>query len=353
MRKNVRKNTKKNNFIFRFCVAFFTATFLFPIIAPENVTAVANSSFISEAKGECVMEMNSRRVLYEKSGDLRLPMASTTKIITCITVLELCDNLQEEIIIPAEATQIEGSSVYLKAGEKYTVEDLLYGLMLRSGNDCATALALYCSGSIQNFSAKMNETAQKAGALDSRFQNPHGLPAKDHYTTAHDLGLITCYAMQSPIFRKIVSTESYEKRGWKNKNKMLTTYEGGVGVKTGYTKQAGRCLVSAATRNEMTLICVVLNCSTTYERSIKLLDDAFYAYEYALLLDKNTPLQIDDTKKIGYSEKSYYYPLLKEEKDLINIYTKPSLNTKSTEIIGEFEIYLSKRLLFLGNLYKL
>ena len=357
MYEKIGKKRKKATFIFRFFLSFLTASYLFAITAPENINVGAqsssNASYIVEAKGECVMEMNSRRVLYEKSGDIRLPMASTTKIVTCITVLELCENLQEEMIIPPQATQIEGSSVYLKAGDKYTIEDLLYGLMLRSGNDCATALALHCSGSVESFSAKMNETAQKAGALNSRFQNPHGLPAKEHYTTARDLGLITCYAMQSPIFRQIVATERYEKRGWKNKNKMLTTYEGGVGVKTGYTKQAGRCLVSAATRNDMTLICVVLNCSTTYERSAKLLDDAFYAYEYALLLDKNTPLKINDTKKVGHSDKSYYYPLLKEEKDLVNIYTKPCNRVKSAEIIGEFEIYLSKQLLFLGNLYKL
>ena len=305
------------------------------------------------------MEVNSRRILYASHSDIRLPMASTTKILTAATVLEECKELGEEIVIPPEAEGVEGSSVYLKSGDIYTVEDLLYGLMLRSGTDCATALALRFGGSVAGFASKMNVTAQKAGAFESRFENPHGLPNTNHYTTAQDLSYITCYDMQDPTFRQIVSTQYYRQRHWKNKNKMLSLYEGGMGVKTGYTKEAGRCLVSAAERGGMTLVCTVLNCPTTYERSIALLDDAFSAYEYTCLLKKDEVFEIGNGKNTvkAVSDRAYYYPLLKEEQSLVEVktYALPSGRNgkKSEKIVGQFEIYLSNRLLFSGNLYKL
>ena len=297
------------------------------------------------------MELHSRRILYAANADIRLPMASTTKILTAATVLDDCEDLQEKIEIPNEAVGVEGSSVYLKKGDIYTVEDLLYGLMLRSGNDCATALALRFGGSIGNFSAKMNGTAQKAGELESNFQNPHGLPCNGHYTTARDLSLIACYAMQNPVFKKIVSTKYYEPRHWKNKNKMLDRCDGANGVKTGYTKEAGRCLVSSAERAGMTLICSVLNSPSMYERSMELLDDAFAAYEYTPILQNGQILEN------GVVQEDFYYPLLKEEREFIEVKSKPlnkpTLYEKKRKIVGQFEIYLANRLLFSGNLYKL
>ena len=305
------------------------------------------------SKAECVMEINSRRILYESHGDYRLPMASTTKIATCIAVLELCHDLRKNVIIPSEATGIEGSYVYLQANDSYTVEELLYGLMLRSGNDCATALALHLCGNINDFSAKMNEIAQKSGALSSNFVNPHGLPAENHYTTARDLACITSYALHNTDFRTIVSTKYYTPRHWKNKNKMLDLCEGAIGVKTGYTKQAGRCLVSAATRGNTTLVCVVLNSPNMYERSGKLLDDAFSHYEYTQIVDANQAWTIADTSLQGKTKRDFYYPLLKEEKPLLEIVTERADMKKSDEIIGKIQIYLAKRLLFSENLYKL
>lgn len=318
----------------------------------SDVCTTSANGTVSEAKAECVMELHSRRILYEKQGDIRLPMASTTKIATAITVLENCKDITAEFPIPAEAEGVEGSSVYLKSGDKYSVEDLLYGLMLRSGNDCATALALHCCGSIQDFSAKMNQTAQRAGALNTCFKNPHGLPCDGHYTTARDLNLIACYAMENSTFRKIVATKYYEPRHWKNKNKMLHVYEGGIGVKTGYTKEAGRCLVSAAQREDMTLICTVLSCSTTYERSIELLNDAFSCYSNVKLLDKNEKIEVlNDTKKIiTQAREEFVYPIMEGEMEQIERRIIPS-NDK--EIVGQIQIWLSKRLLFSTNLYKL
>ena len=304
----------------------------------------------AESKAECVMEVNSRRVLYEAHGDLRLPMASTTKIVTAITILEAC-NPYENVSIPSEAVGIEGSSVYLKEGDVYTVEELLYGLMLRSGNDCATALALHSSESIADFTAKMNKTAQKAGALHSNFQNPHGLPAKEHYTTARDLTAIACYAMHNTTFRKIVATKFYQPRGWQNKNKMLFHYEGGMGIKTGYTKEAGRCLVTAAERGGMTLVCSVLNSPQMYERSAELLDDAFEAYENVKLVSKGEVFSVEG--KGAKTNEEFIFPLLEEEKELLEYKITPQNRYDNKEIIGQLEILLAKRLLFSTNLYKL
>lgn len=346
---------KRKVFVFRTVVATLLSAYIMLLITPTKLTAFA-TSIAPESKAECVLEVNSRRVLYQAHGDLRLPMASTTKIVTCITVLELCKNLDEQIAVPKQAVGIEGSSVYLKEGELYSVRDLLYGLMLRSGNDCAVTLALHCSGSVANFTAEMNKTAQRAGAIDSYFQNPHGLPCENHYTTAYDLALITCYAMQNPTFQEIVATHDYNARHWKNKNKMLTVYDGANGVKTGYTREAGRCLVSSAKRENLTLVCVVLSSPMMYERSTCLLDDAFALYKNVCVLSESQPLIIDDKIK-GVSRKNYYYPLLDEEMDLLEIKTHSvdfgKGKSAKQEIVGKFEIYLSKRLLFFGNLYKL
>ncbi len=326
-------------------------------IFPHVKLCVAASSWV-EGKAECVMEANSRRILYQSKGDLRLPMASTTKILTAITVIENCRDIQGAVEIPQEAEGVEGSSVYLKSGDHYTVEELLYGLMLRSGNDCATALAIAQSGNIKDFSSKMNETAQKAGALNSHFKNPHGLPCKGHYTTAIDLTSITCYAMQNAFFRKIVATRYFEPRNWRNKNKLLSQYDGAIGVKTGYTLEAGRCLVAAAEREGMTLVCTLLSCPTTYERAVCLLDDGFSAYQYREILpkDKVYTLQNGERRIDGYIKESFYYPILEEEASVIEICINAidaANEKKSNEIIGQIEIYLTKQLIFSTNLYKL
>ncbi len=341
-------------------IAIALSCLLFSVSLSISSAFKERSAFAeSSTKGACVMELNTRRVLYEYRGDIRLPMASTTKILTAATVLSLCDDLEKKVVIPPEAEGVEGSSVYLKQGEEYSVKDLLYGLMLRSGNDCAAALAYYCSGGIGNFSAKMNETAEKAGALDSNFKNPHGLPCDGHYTTARDLTAIACYAMQNPIFRQIVSTKYYEPCQWKNKNKMLYNYDGAIGVKTGYTKQAGRCLVSAAERGGMTLVCTVLSCSDMYEHSAALLNDAFQSYDYVSVVEKGAeyPVLIKGKEVRGTVMETYAYPLLKAEREHLEYAVKPLSKgkkiEKGEEIIGQLEISLSKRLLFSTNLYKL
>lgn len=309
----------------------------------------------ASVSAECVMDAESRRVLFESYGDTRLPMASTTKILTAISVLESEVNLEKTVKIPKAAAGVEGSSVYLKEGEEYSIKDLLYGLMLRSGNDCAVALAIETDGSVEKFSTRMNKTAEKAGALNSRFRTPHGLPKEGHYTTAVDLSLITSYALENDTFREIVSAKFYEARGWANKNKMLTLYEGAIGVKTGYTKEAGRCLVSAAEREGLRLVCTVLNRSDTYERSKKLLDDAFSSYYKATLLKEGEVFQIPNGEKNvqGVIKESFSYPLMEGETEYLEKVITPYYNPTHKEIVGQIKIFLLKRLLFCGFLYKI
>ena len=246
---------------------------LFPVMQYAKAEEAAYVGAITSAKAMAVIEASTGRLLYEKSKDLKLPMASTTKICTAITVIENCDNIEKTVTVPDKAVGVEGSSIYLQKSEKVKIIDLLYGLMLQSGNDCAEALAITVGGSIEHFAAMMNETAAKAGATNSNFVTPHGLHDDNHYTTAYDLALISAYAFKNPVFEQIVSTKKHimpwEGRNYPrvivNKNKILSTYEGGDGVKTGFTKKAGRCLVSSATRDGMRIIAVVLNCGPMFE----------------------------------------------------------------------------------------
>ena len=324
----------------------------------NTVTAEFNFS-----KAECVMEKESRRILYEYNGETCLPMASTTKIATAITVLENCDDLKTPFTIPKAAVGIDGSSIYLQEGDCYSTEELLYGLMLRSGNDAATALAIKIAGNVEEFNQKMNETAKIAGALHTNFKNPHGLPCDGHYTTARDLSYLTCYALHNTKFEEIVATKYYKPRNWTNKNKMLTLYPFSIGVKTGYTKEAGRCLVSAAKKEDMTLVCSVLSSADMYNRSIELLNSCFERYKKTKLLDKNDEISLESKGKLikATSKTDFSYPLCEGELEHVEIITTPIENKskkwlskkKKEEICGKIEIYLLKRLIFSGNLYKL
>ncbi len=300
----------------------------------------------TQSRAECVAEIGSRRFLHGKNKETRLPMASTTKVLTAIIILDDCD-LTETVIIPKEAEGTEGSSVYLRAGDEYTVEELLYGLMLQSGNDCAVTLAIHHSGSIEAFAQAMNRKAISLGAEHSRFENPHGLPNPQHYTTAQDLALVSAYAMENESFRKIVSCKYYEPRHWKNKNKMLNEYEGAIGVKTGFTTVAGRCLVTAAERNGMTLVCVVLDSPQMYERTAELLDGAFERYEMYQLCSPDVSIG-------GFAVKyAFSYPLTTDEYASLKIESElvSPLPQAEGEIAGQLRIFLQNNLLFSQNLY--
>lgn len=220
-------------------------------------------------------------VLYEKNADEPLPIASTTKIMTAMIVLERC-GLTDTVEILPEYTGVEGSSMYLKAGSRYTVEDLLYGMMLQSGNDAAVALACHTAGSVEAFAELMNEKAAALGLTQTHFRNPHGLDASGHGSTARELSKIAAAAMENETFRTIVSTERriIGDQTYVNHNRLLRTYPGAEGVKTGYTMAAGRILVSSAMREGTRFLCVTIADPNDWADHAALLDWAFASYTY-------------------------------------------------------------------------
>lgn len=309
------KNTSTNNYLSRF---------LQDDIDNSTLQTAVAKNFQTTAKGCIVMERNSGRVLYEHNADEHLPMASTTKIVTALTVINNA-NLDDVVIIPRQACGIEGSSVYLREGEKLTVRQLLYGLMLRSGNDCAMALALHVGGSVENFAQMMNQTARSLGCDDCNFVNPHGLHDDNHYTSARNLAIITCKALQNDDFAQIVSTKSVKipndgydyPRVLSNKNKLLYNFDDADGVKTGYTKKAGRCFVGSATRNGMQVVVVVLNCGPMFEETSQMLNVAFANYKNVCILPKNKLCGVVYKKSkpvYYYCEQSFSYPISQNEK---------------------------------------
>ena len=237
------------------------------------------------AEKAILLDAVSGRVLYEKNADERSLIASTTKIMTALVICEQC-NVLDRMRIPKEAVGIEGSSMYLKEGEILTLQELLYGLMLSSGNDAAVALAIYCGGTVEGFAELMNDKARILGLTGSHFENPHGLDTPGHYATARDLAVLADYAMDNPIFYKTVSakTVTLGERVLRNHNKLLWQVEGADGVKTGYTKAAGRILVSSATRNGRRLIAVTINDGNDWQDHARLLETGFSDYETRLLL---------------------------------------------------------------------
>lgn len=226
-----------------------------------------------------VMDAQTGHILYEKDGDERSLIASTTKIMTALLVCEQC-NVLDRVRIPVEAVGIEGSSMYLQEGEVLTVQELLYGLMLRSGNDAAVALAIYCGGTVEGFAQLMNDKARQLGMGNSHFENPHGLDNPHHYSTAKDLAVLASYAMCNPIFAKTVSTKQVNvaNRTLTNHNKLLWRVEGAEGVKTGYTKAAGRILVSSAVRQDRRLVTVTINAPDDWRDHEALINEGFTHY---------------------------------------------------------------------------
>ena len=201
------------------------------------------------ARRAYVLDAVSGRTLYEKNAGERSLIASTTKIMTALIVCEQC-NVLDRMRIPKEAVGNAGTSKYQQEGEILTLQELLYGLMLSSGNDAAVALAIYCGGTVEGFAEVMNDKARNLGLSGTHFENPNGLDSPGHYSTARDLAVLAAYAMENPIFAKTVSTKSLKlgNRYLTNHNKLLWRVEGADGVKTGFTKAAGRILVSSATR---------------------------------------------------------------------------------------------------------
>lgn len=256
-------------------VLFLTGLLLALFCSPVSLSATTPQC---SAKGAIVIEACSGTALYEKNADLPLPEASTTKIMTALLVLERAD-MSRKITVSQRAAQVEGSQLGLTEGDELSVSDLLYVLMMKSGNDAAVALAEGIYGSEKAFVLAMNQKAQELGLKNTQFQNPHGLPAEGHYTTARDLAELTAVALENEAFCKLVSTQrarlEYKNMILSNSNKLLYTCEGVFGVKTGFTKAAGRCLVTAAERKGVRLICVTLNDGNDWQDHADLYDVCF------------------------------------------------------------------------------
>jgi len=239
------------------------------------------------AQSAILIDAQTGRVLFEKLPDRQSLIASTTKIMTALVVCEQC-NVLDRVRIPKEAVGIEGSSMYLQEGEVLTVQELLYGMMLHSGNDAAVALAIYCGGTVEGFAELMNDKAHRLGMENSHFVNPNGLDNPGHYSTAADLALLAAYAMDNPIFARTVSakTVTVGNRHLRNHNKLLWQVEGADGIKTGYTRAAGRILVSSAVRQGRRLIAVTVNDPNDWADHKKLLDEGFADYSVRKILNE-------------------------------------------------------------------
>ncbi len=267
---------------------------VFVVVLMVVTTPLSVSALDVSARYACVIDAQTGRVLYEKNAYERHSMASTTKIMTALLALENAKE-NETVTVSKNAAGTEGSSMYLSAGEKLPMETLLYGLMLNSGNDAAIAIAEHIGGNVEHFANMMTERAHEIGAKNTQFKNPNGLDEEGHYTTAYDLALITRTALLNPRFAEIVATkhksfpatENSIARSFTNHNKLLSLYNGCIGIKTGFTKKTGRCLVSAAKRDHSTIICVTLNAPNDWNDHKNLLD-------YGFSVNQSRPLVIKD-----------------------------------------------------------
>ena len=299
-----------------FCIIL---TVIIIVIFPLDCIAVTNENNLTlSAKSAILIDLDEKNVLYQKNASERLPMASTTKIVTALLVCEL-SSIDAIVKIPREAVGIEGSSIYLCEGELLTVEELLYALLLESANDAATALAIFCAGSIESFAQKCNEKAYVLGLKNTNFTNPHGLYDENHYTSAYDLAILSAEALKNPTIAKICAAKRAQirfgatvdnpngdgTRYLKNHNKLLSSYNGAIGGKTGFTKKSGRCLVSAAKHGETTLIAVTLNAPDDWRDHTSMLDFGFEHYERRLIF--------------AAGEFNYVFPLSNGNVDFVNV----------------------------------
>jgi serine-type D-Ala-D-Ala carboxypeptidase (penicillin-binding protein 5/6) len=336
--------------IFSLMVSLIIATI------PQRAAAAPGVS----AASAVLIEQKSGRILYEKEAHKKMRIASITKIMTAILAIE-SGKMNRYVTVSEQATRAEGSSVYLKPGEKIKLEDLVYGLMLRSGNDSAVAIAEYVGGSLDGFVYLMNQKAREIGMNNTHFANPHGLDDhENHYSTAYDMAILTRYAMQNKTYQKISGTKVHRApnptenwdRVWKNKNRLLSKYKYSTGGKTGYTKRAKRTLVSTAQNGDMSLIAVTLNAPDDWNDHISLYESGFREYDMAEVLSKGK-IDLEKPKKYQnhlYLKKSIVYPVTNEEMNLFSIQyklTKPekgwSYSDKVEKVVGKAIVYLDGR----------
>lgn len=316
---------------------------IFTFFPQRSLAAIPSVS----AASAILMDQDSGRILYEKNANDVRKIASITKIMTAILAIE-SGKLKENVKISDTAVRTEGSSIYLKPGEEINLKDLVYGLMLRSGNDAANAIAEHVGGSIDGFVFLMNQKAKEIGMENTHFANPNGLDNKEnHFSTAYDMALLTRYAMQNKTFREISGTKFY--KGWENKNRLLTEkYKYTTGGKTGFTKKAKRTLVTTATKDQQNLIAVTLNGPDDWNDHINMFEYGFRNFDTVIVLDKGYLKNIK-TKYLTnhiYIKNRVLYSLTNKEKDEIEIeykLLKAKKNWKDPKkipnIVGEAVIY--------------
>lgn len=320
------------------------------IVIPIKVKAIVAESYI-------VMDADSKRVLEGKNINKEKLIASTTKIMTCIIALENKD-INSTIKVGDEVLKAYGSAIYLSLGEEISLKDLLYGLMLRSGNDAAIEIAYLVSGDMPSFVQKMNEKAYEIGMSDTVFVNNHGLEEQSgeaNTSTAYDMALLMQYALKNDVFKEIIKTQNYTAKTtgktyvWKNKNKLLFTYDKLLGGKTGYTKKALRTLVTAAQENEKTTIVVTLNDGNDFADHKELHEKIFKNYERVLLLDEETVVEPSNENQY-YLKDKFYALLTKEEQEQVKIDFQ--INDEKKMEAGVANIYLKDDLLGSVKIYR-
>ncbi|MDT8860077.1 D-alanyl-D-alanine carboxypeptidase [Alkalihalobacillus sp. MEB130] len=336
-----------------------TALLMIPML-PMN-TLAEQRNFSVSAQAAVLIEQESGRVLYGKNEHTPLRIASITKIMTAILAIE-SGKMDETVTVTTRAEGTEGSSIYLRAGEKIKLKDLVYGLMLRSGNDSAVAIAEHVGGSLEGFVYMMNEKAEQIGMVNTMFQNPHGLDDhEDHFSSAYDMAILTQHAMDNEMYREIASTKSYRSEGeqirvWQNKNRLLTElYRYSTGGKTGYTKRAKRTLVSTATKEDENLIAVTLNAPSDWHDHMNLFNWAFDTYDVELLLEQGMIKDIEDEfyKDQVYAPYSFHYPLTQSEQGglskEITLYKPPTDERKVEYIppqpVGKIEWFINNEVI--------
>ena len=328
---------------------------LFLLIFPMEVVALASS-----ASSNVLMDTDSGRIIYSKNMDEKRLIASITKIMTSIIAIENA-NVEDVVTVGEEVLTMYGSNIYIELGEKMTLKNLLYGLMLRSGNDSAIVIATYVGKTEEKFVKMMNDKAKRIGMTNTIFNNSHGLDEiTQNYSTAKDMAILSTYAMKNQIYKEIVSTESWRVQSdkksyyWENRNKLLKLYAHATGGKTGYTPSSGRTLVTTATKKNLNLTAVTLNDPNEYNSHIELYEYGFTNYERYLVLDKND-FKIDENfynEKIVIN-KSFYYPFTKDEVERVNVLVKiiKMENYNDNDIVGDVSVFLGEKEIYKDNVY--
>lgn len=319
-------------------------------------------AFDSSATSTILMDTDSNRIMYAKNIHNVRSVASISKIMTAILAIE-SNKLDSIVTIGDETNSSYGSGIYIKKGEEIKLRDLVYGLMLRSGNDAALAIAHYVGGSVDKFVEMMNTKAKEIGMENTTFNNPSGLDEeKGNYSTAYDMAILTSYAMKNKDYQVIVGTKKYKLEtnknvySWTNKNKLLNSYEYTTGGKTGYTKKAKRTLVTTASKDNLNLVVVTLNDGNDWEDHKKLYEEAFNTYKSYKILQKGI-IDIYDEKyynnKEFYLKNNFSYPLLDSEKDTIILKIKLNKDRKykNNQKIGTVQVIVSDKKVYIDDIY--